>query len=195
MAQFISSWKQTRIFTHEFFFCLGVKGNVQGNLFKVITKEDTHYYIQASSKAERAEWIEAIKKLTWRGNVFLKEQDRIPPPYQMVQTRFPAEWECVKTFSFFVYFVWLCSSLDHNWQWCYFLPCLPVNSLEMLEPPLGISILDFHPSSQLVGVPVVTPASHIIILNKTLVSCWLPEVLSKTNSFSGISKNWHVSSY
>lgn len=49
-----------------FFFssCLGVKGNVQGNLFKVITKDDTHYYIQASSKAERSEWIEAIKKLT-----------------------------------------------------------------------------------------------------------------------------------
>ncbi|XP_046317849.1 pleckstrin-2 [Marmota monax] len=42
----------------------GVKGNVQGNLFKVITKDDIHYYIQASSKAERAEWIEAIKKLT-----------------------------------------------------------------------------------------------------------------------------------
>ncbi|KAB0396518.1 hypothetical protein E2I00_008556, partial [Balaenoptera physalus] len=41
----------------------GVKGNVQGNLFKVITKDDTHYYIQASSKAERSEWIEAIKKL------------------------------------------------------------------------------------------------------------------------------------
>ncbi|XP_027699551.1 pleckstrin-2 [Vombatus ursinus] len=42
----------------------GVKGNVQGNLFKVITKDDIHYYIQASSKAERAEWIEAIKPLT-----------------------------------------------------------------------------------------------------------------------------------
>ncbi|XP_053458253.1 pleckstrin-2 [Nycticebus coucang] len=42
----------------------GIKGNVQGNLFKVITKDDKHYYIQASSKAERAEWIEAIKKLT-----------------------------------------------------------------------------------------------------------------------------------
>ncbi|KAG8511715.1 Pleckstrin-2 [Galemys pyrenaicus] len=42
----------------------GVKGNVQGNLFKVITKDDIHYYIQASSKAERVEWIEAIKKLT-----------------------------------------------------------------------------------------------------------------------------------
>ncbi|XP_068938537.1 pleckstrin-2 isoform X2 [Petaurus breviceps papuanus] len=42
----------------------GVKGNVQGNLFKVITKDDVHYYIQASSKAERVEWIEAIKPLT-----------------------------------------------------------------------------------------------------------------------------------
>ncbi|XP_073204491.1 pleckstrin-2 isoform X2 [Lepidochelys kempii] len=42
----------------------GVKGNVQGNLFKIITKNDIHYYIQASSKAERAQWIEAIKRLT-----------------------------------------------------------------------------------------------------------------------------------
>ncbi|XP_005991529.1 pleckstrin-2 [Latimeria chalumnae] len=41
----------------------GVKGNVQGNLFKIITQSDTHYYIQANSKAERAEWIEAIKCL------------------------------------------------------------------------------------------------------------------------------------
>lgn len=50
--------------TDFFSSCLGVKGNVQGNLFKVITKDDIHYYIQASSKAERSEWIEAIKKLT-----------------------------------------------------------------------------------------------------------------------------------
>ncbi|KAM6466791.1 pleckstrin-2 [Liasis olivaceus] len=42
----------------------GVKGNVQGNLFKIITKNDIHYYIQASSKTERAHWIEAIKPLT-----------------------------------------------------------------------------------------------------------------------------------
>uniref|UniRef100_A0A8D2PHW6 Pleckstrin 2 n=1 Tax=Zosterops lateralis melanops TaxID=1220523 RepID=A0A8D2PHW6_ZOSLA len=42
----------------------GVKGNVQGNLFKIITKNDIHYYIQASSKAERVQWIEAIKPLT-----------------------------------------------------------------------------------------------------------------------------------
>uniref|UniRef100_A0A8D0KXT7 Pleckstrin 2 n=1 Tax=Strix occidentalis caurina TaxID=311401 RepID=A0A8D0KXT7_STROC len=41
-----------------------LKGNVQGNLFKIITKKDIHYYIQASSKAERAQWIEAIKPLT-----------------------------------------------------------------------------------------------------------------------------------
>ncbi|XP_030071071.1 pleckstrin-2 [Microcaecilia unicolor] len=42
----------------------GVKGNVQGNLFKIITQKDIHYYIQASSKAERVEWVEAIKRLT-----------------------------------------------------------------------------------------------------------------------------------
>ncbi|XP_066467136.1 pleckstrin-2 [Tiliqua scincoides] len=42
----------------------GVKGNVQGNLFKIITKNDLHYYIQASSKIERVHWIEAIKQLT-----------------------------------------------------------------------------------------------------------------------------------
>ncbi|XP_069494824.1 pleckstrin-2 [Ambystoma mexicanum] len=42
----------------------GVKGNVQGNLFKIITQKDIHYFIQASSKAERSEWIEAIKRLT-----------------------------------------------------------------------------------------------------------------------------------
>lgn len=77
LAQLTSSWKQTWLLTHWFFFCPGVKGNVQGNLFKVITKDDTHYYIQASSKAERAEWIEAIKKLTWQGSVFLKEEDKV----------------------------------------------------------------------------------------------------------------------
>ncbi|KAJ1103685.1 hypothetical protein NDU88_001106 [Pleurodeles waltl] len=43
---------------------IGVKGNVQGNLFKIITKKDVHYYIQAGSKEERIEWIEAIKPLT-----------------------------------------------------------------------------------------------------------------------------------
>jgi hypothetical protein len=59
-----TSWKLTWIFNTFPLPCVGVKGNVQGNLFKVITKDDTHYYIQASSKAERAEWIEAIKKLT-----------------------------------------------------------------------------------------------------------------------------------
>lgn len=55
---------------HTFLIChiflsAGVKGNVQGNLFKIITKNDIHYYIQASSKAERTQWIEAIKPLTW----------------------------------------------------------------------------------------------------------------------------------
>ncbi|XP_038641473.1 pleckstrin-2 isoform X1 [Scyliorhinus canicula] len=41
----------------------GIKGNVQGNLFKIITTNDVHYYIQAGSRAERSEWIQAIKQL------------------------------------------------------------------------------------------------------------------------------------
>ncbi|XP_039597608.1 pleckstrin-2 isoform X1 [Polypterus senegalus] len=41
----------------------GVKGNVQGNLFKIITQNDVHYFIQATSKEDRQEWIAAIKQL------------------------------------------------------------------------------------------------------------------------------------
>uniref|UniRef100_A0A8C4SQT0 Pleckstrin 2 n=1 Tax=Erpetoichthys calabaricus TaxID=27687 RepID=A0A8C4SQT0_ERPCA len=41
----------------------GVKGNVQGNLFKIITQNDVHYFIQATSKGDRQEWIAAIKQL------------------------------------------------------------------------------------------------------------------------------------
>ncbi|KAJ7988763.1 hypothetical protein DPEC_G00312590 [Dallia pectoralis] len=39
----------------------GVKGKVQGNLLKVITQSDAHYYIQAPSRQEKMDWIEAIK--------------------------------------------------------------------------------------------------------------------------------------
>uniref|UniRef100_A0A8C7G709 Pleckstrin 2 n=2 Tax=Oncorhynchus kisutch TaxID=8019 RepID=A0A8C7G709_ONCKI len=39
----------------------GVKGKVQGNLLKIITQFDTHYYIQAPSRQERMDWIEAIR--------------------------------------------------------------------------------------------------------------------------------------
>ncbi|KAG9274925.1 pleckstrin-2 [Astyanax mexicanus] len=42
----------------------GVKGKVQGNLFKIITQTDRHYFIQAPTRQEKMEWIEAIKKLT-----------------------------------------------------------------------------------------------------------------------------------
>ena len=40
----------------------GVKGEVQGNLFKIITKSDTHYYIQAPTQADKMAWIDAIRK-------------------------------------------------------------------------------------------------------------------------------------
>ncbi|CAN9501958.1 unnamed protein product [Ophioblennius macclurei] len=42
----------------------GVKGNVQGNLFKIITQEDTHYFIQAPTPEEKSDWIEAIREQT-----------------------------------------------------------------------------------------------------------------------------------
>uniref|UniRef100_A0AAY4DTA6 Pleckstrin 2 n=1 Tax=Denticeps clupeoides TaxID=299321 RepID=A0AAY4DTA6_9TELE len=40
----------------------GVKGNVQGNLFKIITQADTHYFIQAPTLQEKMDWIEAIRQ-------------------------------------------------------------------------------------------------------------------------------------
>ncbi|XP_062850971.1 pleckstrin-2 [Trichomycterus rosablanca] len=42
----------------------GVKGKVQGNLFKIITQTDKHYFIQAPTHQEKMEWIEAIKRYT-----------------------------------------------------------------------------------------------------------------------------------
>nr|XP_057913012.1 pleckstrin-2 [Doryrhamphus excisus] len=42
----------------------GVKGNVQGNLFKVITQSDRHYFIQAPSHQDKMEWIDAIRENT-----------------------------------------------------------------------------------------------------------------------------------
>ncbi|XP_065153589.1 pleckstrin-2 [Paramisgurnus dabryanus] len=41
----------------------GVKGKVQGNLFKIITQADTHYYIQAPTDEERMDWIKAIRQV------------------------------------------------------------------------------------------------------------------------------------
>lgn len=47
-----------------FFTCTGVKGKVQGNLFKIITQTDRHYFIQAPTNQEKMEWIKAIKQQT-----------------------------------------------------------------------------------------------------------------------------------
>ncbi|XP_074548818.1 pleckstrin-2 [Halichoeres trimaculatus] len=40
----------------------GVKGNIQGNLFKIITHTDTHYFIQAPTHQEKMDWIDAIRE-------------------------------------------------------------------------------------------------------------------------------------
>ncbi|XP_037342272.2 pleckstrin-2 [Pungitius pungitius] len=42
----------------------GVKGNVQGNLFKIITQSDTHYFMQAPTEQQKMDWIDAIRKQT-----------------------------------------------------------------------------------------------------------------------------------
>ncbi|CAL1575626.1 unnamed protein product [Knipowitschia caucasica] len=42
----------------------GVKGNIQGNLFKIITQSDTRYFMQAPTHQEKMDWIEAIRKQT-----------------------------------------------------------------------------------------------------------------------------------
>ncbi|XP_034015209.1 pleckstrin-2 [Thalassophryne amazonica] len=42
----------------------GVKGNIQGNLFKIITHSDTHYFIQAPTHQEKMDWIDAITQHT-----------------------------------------------------------------------------------------------------------------------------------
>ncbi|XP_068577817.1 pleckstrin-2 [Cebidichthys violaceus] len=42
----------------------GVKGNIQGNLFKIITQSDTHYFMQAPTQQQKMDWIDAIRKLT-----------------------------------------------------------------------------------------------------------------------------------
>lgn len=42
----------------------GVKGNIQGNLFKIITQSDTRYFIQAPTHQEKMDWIDAIREET-----------------------------------------------------------------------------------------------------------------------------------
>ncbi|KAF7710800.1 pleckstrin-2 [Silurus meridionalis] len=42
----------------------GVKGKVQGNLFKIITQRDIHYFFQAPTHQEKMNWIEALKQQT-----------------------------------------------------------------------------------------------------------------------------------
>ncbi|XP_034419332.1 pleckstrin-2 [Cyclopterus lumpus] len=42
----------------------GVKGNVQGNLFKIITQSDTHYFMQAPTQQHKTDWIDAIRQQT-----------------------------------------------------------------------------------------------------------------------------------
>ncbi|XP_061749924.1 pleckstrin-2 isoform X2 [Nerophis ophidion] len=42
----------------------GVKGKVEGNLLKVITQSDKHYFMQAPSHQDKMDWIDAIRHFT-----------------------------------------------------------------------------------------------------------------------------------
>ncbi|KAL4641404.1 pleckstrin-like [Arapaima gigas] len=43
------------------------KYDVEGNLFEIITSDDTHYFLQASTAEERKEWIRAIQTVSKLG--------------------------------------------------------------------------------------------------------------------------------
>lgn len=40
------------------------KYEVDGNLFEIITSEETHYFFQAATSDERKEWINAIQSVS-----------------------------------------------------------------------------------------------------------------------------------
>ena len=52
------------VYMKTFFILIGVKGNIQGNLFKIITQSDTHYFIQAPTHQDKMDWIDAIRDQT-----------------------------------------------------------------------------------------------------------------------------------
>ncbi|XP_051935987.1 pleckstrin isoform X1 [Hippocampus zosterae] len=42
--------------------------DVDGNLFEIITSDETHYFLQAATAEERKEWIEAVQEVSKTGN-------------------------------------------------------------------------------------------------------------------------------
>lgn len=42
--------------------------DVDGNLFEIITSDETHYFLQAATAEERKEWIEAVQEVSKSGN-------------------------------------------------------------------------------------------------------------------------------
>lgn len=43
------------------------KYEVEGNLFEIITSEETHYFLQAATSDERKEWIKAVQTVAKSG--------------------------------------------------------------------------------------------------------------------------------
>jgi len=45
----------------------GKKQEADGNLFEIITSDETHYYLQAATVDERKDWIKAIQSVAKSG--------------------------------------------------------------------------------------------------------------------------------
>ncbi|MGH0131422.1 UNVERIFIED_CONTAM: hypothetical protein FKN15_054054 [Acipenser sinensis] len=43
------------------------KYDIEGNLFEIITSDETHYFLQAATPTERKEWIQAIQTVAKTG--------------------------------------------------------------------------------------------------------------------------------
>lgn len=43
------------------------KYDIDGNLFEIITSDETHYFLQAATAEERKEWIKAVQVVSKSG--------------------------------------------------------------------------------------------------------------------------------
>ncbi|MGH0137570.1 UNVERIFIED_CONTAM: hypothetical protein FKN15_068243 [Acipenser sinensis] len=56
--------KDKRVFNYCF---TAKKYDIEGNLFEIITSDETHYFLQAATPTERKEWIQAIQTVAKTG--------------------------------------------------------------------------------------------------------------------------------
>lgn len=54
-------------FFANFLLVSAKKYDVDGNLFEIITSDETHYFLQAATAEERKEWIKAVQAVSKSG--------------------------------------------------------------------------------------------------------------------------------